>query len=169
MAQDYEAMTKMADLLIRQISDLINTQVKRIPLKISYQETVIPYEHEFTPIDLSNIRSDLSEREMETIRIGQQERAKLENSQSKIFNRLAEKAVLSILDIACVKLIFFPNEIFSQYMNYLDLDKEMLISYSNGYGPYVLPVDFQYITYEMFTDTLNRKTKEKIIETLKTV
>ena len=82
---------------------------------------------------------------------------------------LAEKAVLSILDIACVKLIFFPNEIFSQYMNYLDLDKEMLISYSNGYGPYVLPVDFQYITYEMFTDTLNRKTKEKIIETLKTV
>ena len=54
-------------------------------------------------------------------------------------------------------------------MNYLDLDKEMLVSYSNGYGPYILPLDFEFITYEMFTDTLTRATKEKIIETLKTI
>ena len=45
-------------------------------------------------------------------------------------------------------------------MNYLDLNKELLVSYSNGYGPYVLPIDFKYITYEMFTVTLTKKTKE---------
>ena len=54
-------------------------------------------------------------------------------------------------------------------MDYIDLDSEILLSYSNGYGPYVLPIDFEYITYEMFTDTLTRKTKEKIIEILKTI
>ena len=54
-------------------------------------------------------------------------------------------------------------------MNYLDLDKQLLVSYSNGYGPYVLPIDFKYITYEMFTDTLTKETKERIIETFKTI
>ena len=54
-------------------------------------------------------------------------------------------------------------------MDYLDLDRQILVSYSNGYGPYVLPIDFKYITYEMFTDTLTRQTKENIIEILKTI
>ena len=43
------------------------------------------------------------------------------------------------------------------------------MSYSNGYGPYVLPIDFEYITYEMFTVTLTRETKEKLIDILKTI
>ena len=46
----------------------------------------------------------------------------------------------------------------------LDLDKKMLVSYSNGYGPYILPIDFPFITYEMFLDTLTNTCKEKIKE-----
>ena len=129
----------------------------------------ISFKHEFTPIDLSKIRSDLSEREKETIRLGQIERAKLESSNNMIFGKLIEEAMIVALDTGSVKIIFFPNEIFSHYMNYIDLDKEILISYSNGYGPYVLPIDFEYITYEMFTDTLTRETKENIIEILQTI
>ena len=106
---------------------------------------------------------------METIRLGQIERAKLEKTANMIFGKLIEEALIVSLDLGSVKIIFFPNEIFSHYMSYIDLDKEMLVSYSNGYGPYVLPIDFEYITYEMFTDTLTRETKEKIIEILQTI
>lgn len=167
--QDYEALSKLGDNLYSQIISLMNEEAERKPLKLQYKEVPIEYEHEFTPIDLSKIRSDLSEREMETIHLGQIERAKLENRASEIFSTLIRKALIVSLDIGCVKFIFFPNEIFSAYMDYIDLDSEILLSYSNGYGPYVLPIDFEYITYEMFTDTLTRKTKEKIIEILKTI
>jgi hypothetical protein len=54
-------------------------------------------------------------------------------------------------------------------MSPLDLSKTMLVSYSNGYGPYVLPIDFPYLTYEMFTDTLTVQTKEKLMEIIKTI
>lgn len=167
--QDYEALMQLGDNLYKEITDLMNVQLDRIPLEIKYNEVPINYQHEFTPIDLSNIRSDLSERELHTIQLGQTARENLKKSADTIFSKLIKKAVISSLSIGSVKFVFFPNEIFSEYMNLLDLDKEILVSYSNGYGPYVLPIDFKYITYEMFTDTLTLETKEKIIEILKTI
>ena len=167
--QDYEALKQLGDNLYKDISDLMDVQLDRIPLEIKYNEVPINYQHEFTPIDLSNIRSDLSERELHTIKLGQTARENLKKSADTVFSKLIKKAVISSLSIGSVKFVFFPNEIFSEYMNLLDLDKEILVSYSNGYGPYVLPIDFKYITYEMFTDTLTLETKEKIIEILKTI
>lgn len=167
--QDYEAMSKLGDALYEQIQDLYKEDTERVPLIISYKAVPIEYRHEFTPIDLSKIRNDLSEREMETIRIGQIERAKLEQSNNLLFGKLIEEALIVALDLGCARLVFFPNEIFSWYMNFLKDDNELLVSYSNGYGPYVLPPDFEYITYEMFTDTLTRETKEKLIKILKTI
>ena len=136
---------------------------------LQYNEVNIKYEHDFAPIDLSNIRSDLSERELHTIKLGQEQRQKLQEKASKIFGALVRDADVASLDIGSVKIIFFPNEIFSEYMNEIDLDKKMLVSYSNGYGPYVLPADFKYITYEMFTDTTTSKTKELIAKTIREI
>ncbi len=167
--QDYEALRKLGDALLKDLSLLLEKEPVKHPLRLSYQEKEILFEHEFVPIDLSGIRSDLSKRELETIRIGQQERKKLEERNNAIFGSPIDKAIVSALDLCAVRLIFFPNEIFSQYMDYTDQKHELLVSYSNGYGPYVLPIDFGFITYEMFTDTLTRKSQERIIETLKPI
>lgn len=166
--QDYEALEKLGNNLLNEINSLMNTEVNKTPLSITYKEVPIDFKHEFTPIDLSKIRSDLSERELETIRLGQIERQKLEKTNNIIFGKPIEKAIIVKLDLGCIKLIFFPNEIFSHYINYIN-DDELLVSYSNGYGPYVLPIDFEFITYEMFTDTLTKESKDKIIEVLKTI
>lgn len=167
--QDYEAVKKLGNKLVEEIIALKQAKADAASFKLGYKEEQVHYDHEFTPIDLSKVRSDLSEREKETIRIGQQEREKFERQGSLIFGRLIKDAIIAALDLGCVKIIFFPNEIFSHYMDYIDKDREMLVSYSNGYGPYVLPIDFPYITYEMFTDTLTRASKERIIETLKNI
>ncbi len=167
--QDYEALTKLGNRLFEQICSLMEEKAMASKLELNYKTVPVTYEHEFTPIDLSKIRSDLSEREMETIRLGQIERAKLEKKQSEIFDTLIRSAIITSLDLGAVKIIFFPNEIFSAYADFIDPNREVLVSYSNGYGPYVLPIDFSYITYEMFTDTLKRSSKEKIIDILKTI
>ena len=167
--QDYDALMELGDKLFDEIVALNNQKVEKVPVELRYREIEIQFDHEFTPIDLSNIRGDLTERELETIRLGQQERAKLEAKQNEIFGSLIDKARVSAVSLGSVKVIFFPNEIFSEYINYIDVDKEMLVSYSNGYGPYVLPINFPYITYEMFTDTLTKQSKERIIYTLKNI
>ncbi len=167
--QDYDALSRLGDHLLSDIGSLMKQDTEKQELKLQYKEEMIRFDHEFTPIDLSKIRADLSERELETIRLGQIERAKLENKKNQIFGQPIEEALIASLDLSAVKLIFFPNEIFSEYMNFLDQDRQLLVSYSNGYGPYVLPVGFQYITYEMFTDTLTKETKKRIISTLQNI
>ena len=166
--QDYEAMTKLADKLDAEIEELLERKVTKEPMTLVYQEYPFAYEHEFTPIDLSKIRDDLSDRERETIQIGQKMREQMERSEGGLFGSLSKEVIISTLDLGPVKLVFFPNEIFSAYMDHLT-DKELLVSYSNGYGPYVLPPDFAHITYEMFIDTLSKKTKERLIELFETI
>ncbi|MDO4198096.1 MAG: hypothetical protein Q4D13_03770 [Erysipelotrichaceae bacterium] len=163
--QDYEAMIKIATNLYKEAEELLTHNPQRKPLSLNYKEVILPYEHEFNPIDLSNIRNDLSEREMETIKIGQMMREKLKEG-SNVFGTLPENAHIGAWDLGSIKLIFYPNEIFSQYLDYLNLNKTYMVSYSNGYGPYILPIGFEYITYEMFIDTLTIKTKEHLIETI---
>ena len=163
--QDYEALCKLGNALYEEILSLLKEEKEKVPLELSYKAVTIDYDHEFQEIDLSDIRQDLSEREMETIRIGQIERKKLE----KAPERLNREAQIAALSLGSVRLIFFPNEIFSAYMDYIDQEKQLLVSYSNGYGPYVLPIGFNFITYEMFTDTLTKQTKEKIISTIQTI
>ena len=74
---------------------------------------------------------------------------------------------IGFLTLGSIKLIFIPNEIFSEYLNYLDLDKEYLVSYSNGYGPYILPPNFKYLTYEKFIDVSSTSLKNKLINLIK--
>ena len=167
--QTYDDVEKLGNDLLKEINGLFEEEVKKVPLKLDYKIVNLEYMHEFTPIDLSKIRTDLSDREMETIKIGQEMRAKMKKDQDPIFDKLADMVIVTALDLGSVKIVFFPNEVFSAYMNCLDLDREMLVSYSNGYGPYVLPIDFEYITYEMFIDTLSRQTKEEIMKIFETI
>ncbi|MGI6608502.1 MAG: hypothetical protein ACOX1F_05955 [Erysipelotrichaceae bacterium] len=162
--QGYENMIELAERLFSEIKILMARETEKHPLRLDYSEIEVDLEHQFNPIDLSEIRADLTDRELETIRYGQIVREKLEQS-----NDVADKANVSSWNLGVVKIIFFPNEIFSVYLKELDLSNTILVSYSNGYGPYVLPIGFPYLTYEMFTDTLTVKTKEKIIEIIKSI
>lgn len=156
--QSYGAMVELAEKLYSEVDKLMQEKVATKPLTLTYKEEEMVYEHEFTPIDMSKLREDLSPRELETIQIGQQMRQQLSSKRQFLGMPLGAQ-ILTSWDLGSVKLVFFPNEIFSEYLNELDLDKSYLLSYSNGYGPYVLPVDFKYITYEMFIDTTSRNTK----------
>lgn len=168
--QEYKDMVKLATNLFGEIKELMNETVEKKPLTLDYREVKIPYEHDFSPIDMSKLRSDLTQRELEAIEGGQKIRAKAANPDPHgIFGKLKKEVVLATWYMGSIQIVFYPNEIFSEYMNGLDLDKKMLVSYSNGYGPYILPINFPHITYEMFLDTLTDKTKENIIKQIQSI
>lgn len=155
--QDYESVRLLGDRLLIKIEELLQEKLPSAPFSLHYTEQLLHYEHTFAPIDLGNVRQNLSEREKLTIHYGEIVRRQMEESQDVIHD-----ALWASLEIGEFRIIFCPNEIFSDYLNCLNLENSMLVSYSNGYGPYILPVDFPYLTYETFTDTLTRETKEKI-------
>ena len=169
--QEYEDMVKLATKLFNEIKDLMNENLEKVPLTLDYREVTIPYEHDYSPIDVSNLRADLTPRELETIKIGQEERARRAKviNPHGIFGGQIEEIILGTWRLGSLQIIFYPNEIFSEYLNGLDLDKKMLVSYSNGYGPYILPIKFPFVTYEMFLDTLSDDCKRNIIDKIQNI
>ena len=168
--QEYEHMVELAQKLFKEITDLMAENIDKKPLALDYYEIPVSYEHDFSPIDLSKIRADLSPRELETIKGGQEIRARVATpDEHGIFGNVIKQAIISTWKLGSLQIIFYPNEIFSAYMDGLNLDEKMLVSYSNGYGPYILPIDFPFITYEMFLDTLTNTCKEKIKEIINTI
>ena len=170
--QEYEDMVKLATKLFGEVKDIMSETATKKPLTLDYKEITIPYEHDYSPIDTSHLRADLTPRELETIKIGQEERVKRAKAQADphgIFGKKIEEVVMSTWRLGSIQIIFYPNEIFSEYLNLLDLDTKMLVSYSNGYGPYILPIKFPHVTYEMFLDTLSDDCKRNIMEKIKTI
>jgi len=159
--QTYDSMIELANKLYIEVEQLLKVDCDKKPITLNYIEEPMKYENSLTPIDLSNIRTDITERELETIRLGQESRQKIIDTNKFMGAKIGDQ-ILSAWDLGSVKLVFFPNEIFSEYLNELDLDKKYMLSYSNGYGPYVLPPDFAYITYEMCIDTTSKDTKMMI-------
>ncbi len=158
--QDYESLKELGDKLFDKVDSLLDDG-DLIDLTLSYKEVYIPYKHNYDPIDETKIRKDLTDRELETIKYGKIMRANIDPSTSN------KGADMGILDLGEFKFIFYPNEIFSEFIDDIDINNSILVSYSNGYGPYILPINFPYVTYEMFIDTLDDDTKMYIHEVLR--
>ena len=54
-------------------------------------------------------------------------------------------------------------------MSNMNLDERMLICYTNGDWAYVLPRDFDFVTYEMFYDTWSLESKNRLAELLEKI
>lgn len=160
-SQDYKGVEALGDLLYQKIDASIKDDDAYHPLRLLYREVFIPYHHTYEPIDETKIRSDLTQRELDTIKNGQIMRSRLDPKDS------LPGAEMGILDLGEFRFIFYPNEIFSSYLDDIDISNTILVSYSNGYGPYILPIGFPYVTYEMFIDTLDDDTKRNIERVLR--
>lgn len=175
--QTYEDMLKIANNFVKDVKTLFSKEGNKKLLTLTYSEAPVKYEHEFTPIDLSNVEN-ISQRELEQAKEGQEMRASLGKMYaetplgviaSRIFGKLLNEVTVASWDLGSLKIVFYPNEIFSEYMNLLDMNSAMLVSYSNGYGTYILPIGFPYPTYERFLDTLTDNTKKEIMKTIKNI
>lgn len=160
--QTYESIIPLGDKLLARIAEAEAIDAPEIPLALTYDETLIKCEHEFTEINFDEIPDYATPRELETIEYGKISRQKLKEHPEK----LQKDSLISRVGLGAVAFVFAPNELFSGWLRYVDLDKAVLVCYSNGYSPYVTPIDEKLLTYETFTDTLTRETKVQIAETI---
>lgn len=116
------------------------------------------------PIDLSKIRSDLTDRELQVIEYGKQIREDIIKQGNFI-----KQAIVSRIDFGAVKLVMSGNELFSDYMKNMNLDERMLVCFTNADWAYVTPIGFDYITYELFYDTWSLESKKELANLLETI
>ena len=163
-SQDYHAVIELGNHLVDQIESFMKEEKEVNPFEqIGYACTTLPLQHEFHPIDLSNIPSDLTPRELETIHIG----AKVREELATKLETLTKQVLISKLELGPYKIVFCPNEAFSSYIDCIDTSKCSLVAYSNGYSPYITGIDDKFITYEKFTDTVTRQTKLELMDILR--
>ena len=120
-------------------------------------------EHTFEEIDISHLPDNLTPREIETIHIG----AKVRENLSTKLHTLPKEILISVVRLGKYNLVFAPNELFSYYIKAINKEHSVLIGYSNGYRPYVSGIEDNFITYETFTDTLTKETKQNYFNLLK--
>lgn len=161
-SQDYDGVIDLATKLYDKVLELKAKPSTKSELKLSYESIIIPLEHEFTEIDLSNIPDNITDRERQTIEYGQIMRQRLSENPEN----LTKEVMLSKVSFGEISYIFCPNELFSCYIDEIDVNKTILVCYSNGYSPYVTGYKSHIITYEVFTDTLTDETKLKLIAQL---
>ena len=163
-SQDYAAVRALGDEMVKEVERLMANEVEVVPFdKIVYASEVLPLEHEFNPIDLSNIPANLTPRELETIQQGVIMRENL----SKKLENLVKQVKLSKMDFGPYTIVFCPNEAFSSYIDCVDTKRSALAAYSNGYSPYLTGVADNFITYEKFTDTVTVDAKNKYMDILR--
>ena len=159
--QTYESVIELGDKLYNKILELKKIQTNKYPLTMSYDELVIPIKHSFNEIELIN--TNLTDRELETIEYGKIVRQRLKDNPDTLIKEIK----MSSLHLNKFNIIFIPNELFSDYLNNVNINNTIISCYSNGYGPYMLPINKKIFTYELFTDTFSNQTKQIIIDQLK--
>jgi hypothetical protein len=137
-------------------------ELPEVPLKLSFDSTIIPLEHQFHPIDMSKLPQNLTDRELETIGFGQIVRQQLKESPEQ----LEKENLFSCVNFGGPRIVFVPNEMFSWYRTQVNDRFCALVCYSNGQSPYITAPGKYLLTYETFTDTLTDETKQKLCAVL---
>lgn len=162
-SQDYDGVIHLGNLLINKIHNSLCNEYTLLPFtSFCFSSICVPLTHSLAPLDLSVMPSNLSPRELETIDVG----IKVRNHLLENLDTLDKEVIVSCLKIGNIHFIFEPNELFSFYINAIDLENSILVCYSNGYSPYVTGFDDNFITYEKFTDTLSLESKYNLYNTV---
>lgn len=157
-SQDWAGMKELAERLVAKIEDMLSKPVDLKPLdQLGYESIDFPLEHTFEPIDITHLPDYLTQRELETIHIG----ARVREDLAHRLDTLDRQLLLSKVVLGPYTLVFAPNELFSSYNDFIQLDHSILVCYSNGYSPYVTGLQDDFITYETFTDTLSKACKQQ--------
>ncbi len=163
--QDYEEMEYLGELLVQEYQRQLNLPTARLVIdKYSYKEMIVPIKRVKVDFDIE-IPDYIVNRERETI-----ERAlddyKTGKRKLDISSQPSEHLFCHLVLADEYSMIFEPFETFSSYYDHVDKEHCSLITISNGFDHYLLGLNKQRITFEMFADNVSKKTKEHIIQIL---
>ena len=160
--QTYDEVRRFASLLHHAVAEMMKVEVALTPLDFIVDETTIPLEHEFLDPEKRMQGENITAREQETIEYG---RIVLQRIKANA-DQLPQTLTITRVRFPGYTQLFAQNELFSEYLETLPPNKASLICYSQGLRPYIAGLRPVRLTYELFSDTLNLASKERLYQML---
>ena len=160
--QTYEDVLMLTEVVANQLEKQLQ-QEKDLPKypvdTISWNE--IPFHVHRQPRDMSEVITDveLTPREKETLEI-----AKKKN-ETRDISAQPDTLYLQRVQLGGHIFIYTPFELFSSYLNCIDLDHSTLVNLGNGDGGYLSGPGKQKLSFEVLSETIGKPDKQRL-ETL---
>ena len=153
---------RLASLMSDQFERLLALPAPLKNLTLNYQDYPLSLNYQvkkLSDIDTTN----MSEKEIREINTGKKALSRLEAS----LPHYPKEIILSKVKLGEFTLILSPFEMFSEYNDFINREKELIVTYSQGYTTYLTGPNNNVITYEALMEMQTETDKANIIKILK--
>ena len=165
-AKNYDEVIRLANEIVVSWERLLHYTPHPHPLTLDVITQRMPISKTLKHIDLDQLdTAHLSEKELREI----QTAVKMLERYRSVLPSLPDDVQFTRLSIGPFRLVFNPFELFSGYLQGLDLNHNIVICYSQGYLGYLSTPGTKEISYETMIELLNENDKQEVCHLLATL
>lgn len=161
--QNYEDVLQLTQLVKAEVQEQLNLQIKKEKVDVSgwkAEEVTFPVDREPRDMSLIDATGEMTPREKETLEIAKKKHAHVD------LDTLPRRFVIQEILIGKHEFIYTPFELFSSYLNSINLENTTLVNLANGHGDYLSGPGIQKLSFEVLGETIpdrNKKELEKLL------
>ncbi len=160
--QTYEEVERLTGIVFDEVNSQLQEERERKPLEnISFEELWLPVERKYLDISKLILPENASEREKQTIA-----EAGAHNDRAVKEEDLPKQVLFQRLTFGDFSYIFTPFEMFSEYLDSVDLNHAIIVNCVNDHACYLSGLNNKYLSFELFGESIAYDSKLKIIKTL---
>lgn len=160
--QEYGEVERLTDVVFDAVTRQLNE--KRTPEKVEdirFEELWLDVERKYLDISTLKLPEDASPREKETIaQAGEHKDREIKEED------LPKQVLFQRLSINDFSYIFTPFEMFSEYLDYVDLKHGIIVNCANDHVCYLSGLKNKYLSFELFGESIAYDSKVEITKLL---
>lgn len=156
--QNYEEIGRLAEFLVQEYQEQLDSDAPAFPVeKLFYREKTLAIRRETPDLSEDLMPEHVSEREAETMQEA------LDRIPQMDVDRMAKEQMFCQLILSDrFSLLFEPFEMYSSYYDFVDKERCSLITVSNGFDHYITEIGPQWLSMEVYGDTVTDDMKREI-------
>lgn len=161
--QQYEEVERLTGIVYEAVEKQLSAQRERKPLdEIEFEELWLDVDRKYLDITKLKLPENASPREKETIA-----QASQHDDRSISESELPKQVLFQKLAFGDFCYIFTPFEMFSEYLESIDLDHAIIVNCVNDHACYLSGLTNEYLSFELFMESIAYESKVKITQLLK--
>jgi len=162
-SQTWDEVVRLTNIVTDEVEKLLSSDPARHPLEdIVFEECWLDAVRKYLDVSQLVLPENASEREKQTLR-----ETGSHHDRDIPEEDLPKKIYFQRLEFGSFSMIFTPFELFSEYLDYTDLDRGILINCANDHVCYLSGLKNKYMSFELMGESIAYETKLSIIELIK--
>lgn len=163
--KSYGEVIRLANLLSTCFEGILQAKNVQSPLSFDFAYQDLPIQPKLKDLKTIKLDPTISGAGLQEILLAQAMNSTIQQN----FNNQIQVASFSRLTLGKIRLVFNPFELFSAYLDAIDLGSTMIVGHSYASMGYLGPINNQELSYESILDFVINEDKQKILQLLKTL